>query len=50
MDIDMPGMNGIQAVKLIRYFDVDVHILMLTILIQMKRFLKPCVQVLLATF
>jgi DNA-binding NarL/FixJ family response regulator len=31
MDIDMPGMNGIQAVKLIRYFDVDVHILMLTI-------------------
>jgi len=31
MDIDMPGMTGIQAVKLIRYFNIDVHILMLTI-------------------
>lgn len=31
MDIDMPGINGIQAVKIIRYFDVDVQILMLTV-------------------
>jgi DNA-binding NarL/FixJ family response regulator len=31
MDIDMPGINGIQAVKIIRHFDVDVQILMLTV-------------------
>ncbi len=31
MDIDMPGINGIQAVQMIRYFDIDVHILMLTV-------------------
>lgn len=31
MDIDMPGINGIQAVQLIRYFDIHVHILMLTV-------------------
>ena len=31
MDIDMPGITGIQAVQLIRYFDIDVHILMLTV-------------------
>jgi DNA-binding NarL/FixJ family response regulator len=31
MDIDMPGINGIQAVKMIRHFDIDVQILMLTI-------------------
>jgi DNA-binding NarL/FixJ family response regulator len=31
MDIDMPGISGIEAVQLIRHFDIDVHILMLTI-------------------
>jgi len=31
MDIDMPGINGIQAVKMIRYFNIDVQILMLTV-------------------
>lgn len=31
MDIDMPGINGIQAVELIRHFDLKVHILMLTV-------------------
>jgi DNA-binding NarL/FixJ family response regulator len=31
MDIDMPGMNGIQAVQKIRSFDHEVHIIMLTV-------------------
>jgi DNA-binding NarL/FixJ family response regulator len=31
MDIDMPGMNGIEAVKLIRTFNQQVHIIMLTV-------------------
>jgi DNA-binding NarL/FixJ family response regulator len=31
MDIDMPGINGIQAVQIIRHFDLDVQILMLTV-------------------
>jgi DNA-binding NarL/FixJ family response regulator len=31
MDIDMPGINGIQAVQMIRHFDLDVQILMLTV-------------------
>ncbi len=31
MDIDMPGITGIQAVQLIRHFDTDVQILMLTV-------------------
>lgn len=31
MDIDMPGINGIQAVKLIRQIDKDVQIIMLTV-------------------
>jgi DNA-binding NarL/FixJ family response regulator len=31
MDIDMPGINGIQAVKIIRHFDLDVQVLMLTV-------------------
>lgn len=31
MDIDMPGINGIQAVQTIRHFDLDVQILMLTV-------------------
>ncbi len=31
MDVDMPGINGIQAVKIIRHFDLDVQILMLTV-------------------
>ena len=31
MDIDMPVINGIQAVQLIRHFDTDVQILMLTV-------------------
>jgi DNA-binding NarL/FixJ family response regulator len=31
MDIDLPGLNGIQCVQLIRYFDINVHILMLTV-------------------
>ncbi len=31
MDIDLPGITGIQAVQLIRHFDVDVQILMLTV-------------------
>lgn len=31
MDIDMPGINGIQAVQQIRRFDIDVQILMLTV-------------------
>lgn len=31
MDINMPGISGIQAVQLIRHFDTDVHILMLTV-------------------
>lgn len=31
MDIDMPGMNGIEAVKVIRQFDQQVQIIMLTV-------------------
>lgn len=31
MDIDMPGITGIQAVQLIRHFNIDVHIIMLTV-------------------
>jgi len=31
MDIDMPGISGIQAVQTIRHFDIDVQILMLTV-------------------
>jgi DNA-binding NarL/FixJ family response regulator len=31
MDIDMPGINGIEAVKKIRTFDKQVHIIMLTV-------------------
>ena len=31
MDIDMPGISGIEAVQLIRHFDIDVPILMLTV-------------------
>jgi DNA-binding NarL/FixJ family response regulator len=31
MDIDMPGITGIQAVQLIRHFDIEVNILMLTV-------------------
>lgn len=31
MDIDMPGMTGIQGVKNIRHFDLDVQIMMLTV-------------------
>jgi DNA-binding NarL/FixJ family response regulator len=31
MDIDMPGINGIQAVKMIRHFNIGVQILMLTV-------------------
>lgn len=31
MDIDMPGISGIQAVKMIRHFDIQVQILMLTV-------------------
>ncbi len=31
MDIDMPGMNGIEAVKKIRVFDSSVQIIMLTV-------------------
>lgn len=31
MDIDLPGMNGIEAVKRVRSFDKDIHILMLTV-------------------
>ena len=31
MDIDMPGITGIQAVRMIRHFDTEIHILMLTV-------------------
>ncbi|HEV7782890.1 MAG TPA: response regulator transcription factor [Chitinophagaceae bacterium] len=31
MDIDMPGINGIEAVKKIREFDTNVQIIMLTV-------------------
>jgi DNA-binding NarL/FixJ family response regulator len=31
MDIDLPGMNGIEAVKKIRTFDTEVAIIMLTV-------------------
>ena len=31
MDIDLPGISGIQAVQLIRHFDMDVQILILTV-------------------
>lgn len=31
MDIDLPGMNGIEAVKKIRTFDTDVAVIMLTV-------------------
>ena len=31
MDIDLPGMNGIEAVKKLRSFNSDVHIIMLTV-------------------
>jgi DNA-binding NarL/FixJ family response regulator len=31
MDIDMPGMNGIEAVKIIRNFNTKVQIIMLTV-------------------
>lgn len=31
MDIDMPGLNGIEAVKVIRSFNTEVQIIMLTV-------------------
>jgi DNA-binding NarL/FixJ family response regulator len=31
MDIDLPGMNGIEAVKQVRSFNTGIHILMLTV-------------------
>src|SRR4029079_2979074 len=31
MDIELPGITGIQAVQLIRHFDIEVQILMLTV-------------------
>src|SRR5688572_28634777 len=31
MDIDMPGISGIKAVSMIRHFDPDIYILMLTV-------------------
>ena len=31
MDIDLPGISGIQAVQLIRHFDTEVRILILTV-------------------
>ncbi|MEO7445293.1 MAG: response regulator transcription factor [Ferruginibacter sp.] len=31
MDIDMPGLNGIEAVKIIRSFNTEVQIIMLTV-------------------
>jgi len=31
MDIDLPGMNGIEAVKKVRAFNTAVHIIMLTV-------------------
>lgn len=31
MDIDLPGLTGIEAVKKIRAFNADVHIIMLTV-------------------
>jgi len=31
MDIDLPSITGIQAIQLIRNFDIDVHILILTV-------------------
>lgn len=31
MDIDMPGLNGIEAVKIIRKFNTEVQIIMLTV-------------------
>jgi DNA-binding NarL/FixJ family response regulator len=31
MDIDLPGMNGIDAVKKVRSFDKNIHIVMLTV-------------------
>jgi len=31
MDIDLPGISGIQAVQLIRHFDIEVQILILTV-------------------
>src|SRR5438477_2036937 len=31
MDIDIPGINGITAVRMIRHFDLNVQILMLTV-------------------
>ena len=31
MDIDMPGISGIQAIQLIRRFDIDIQILILTV-------------------
>ena len=31
MDIDLPGMNGIEAVKKIRAFNTSLHIIMLTV-------------------
>ena len=31
MDIDLPGMNGIEAVKKIRAFNTSIHIIMLTV-------------------
>lgn len=41
MDIDMPGVNGIDAVKIIRKFNGDVQIIMLTVFDDNKHVYNP---------
>ena len=44
MDIDLPGLNGIEAVKKIRHFNKDVQVIMLTIFHDDEHFLPRCIR------
>ena len=40
MDIDLPGITGIQAVQLIRHFDIEVQILILNFITHISSLLS----------